>query len=326
MSQITENQRYSISSMQDLGLSQTEIAQKMGVHKSTISRELSRNMDKRNGKYHPALADRKCRARHKNKPKYERFTLAIQELAERYLKEDYSPEQIVGICKKEEIDCVSAERIYQHIWSDKKQGGTLHTHLRRQGRRYRKRGNSKDTRGIIKNRISIAQRPESVENRTHFGDLEVDLIIGADHKSAILTINDRASGVLKMKKIHSKEASEVTEAINDLLEEWKPYIRTITADNGKEFAGHEDVAEQLLIDYYFARPYHSWERGSNENLNGLIRQYFPKKTDFRKISHEQIEKIQTKLNNRPRKRYKYETPIFVMNQLLFNNQNVAFIT
>jgi len=201
----------------------------------------------------------------------------------------------------------------------------LHTHLRRQGRKYRKRGSSKDTRGIIKNRISIDQRNKIVEKRSRFGDLEVDLIIGKNHNQAILTVNDRASGMLKMKKVASKEATVVTKAINEILEDWKPYLRTITADNGKEFAGHEQVAENLEIDYFFAHPYHSWERGSNENLNGLIRQYFTKGSDFTEITNKRVKEIETILNNRPRKRYNYENPIFVMNQLLFN-QKVALVS
>ena len=164
----------------------------------------------------------------------------------------------------------------------------------------------------------IDQRPEIVDKRERFGDLEVDLIIGKNHKQAILTINDRASGILKMKKVMSKESTVITTAMNTLLEDWIPYIKTITADNGKEFAGHEKVAEYLGIDYYFAHPYHSWERGSNENLNGLIRQYFPKGSDFSMISEERIKEVEFKLNTRPRKRFGYENPIFVMNQLLFN--------
>nr|WP_228412673.1 IS30 family transposase [Chryseobacterium sp. SC28] len=236
------------------------------------------------------------------------------------LKEDYSPEQVCGSLREQGEQCVSHERIYQYIWQDKKQGGTLHTHLRNQGRRYRKRGAAKDKRGLIVGRIDIDKRPKIVEARSRFGDLEVDLIIGKNHKSAILTINDRASGMLKMRKIKSKEAGEVSNAIVGELEDWKPYITTITADNGKEFANHQYVAEELQIDHYFAKPYHSWERGSNENLNGLVRQYFKKKDDFNTITNEQIKAIENKINNRPRKRFKYKKPIFVMEELLFNQK------
>ena len=173
--------------------------------------------------------------------------------------------------------------------------------------------------------MSIEQRPGVVDQRKRFGDLEVDLIIGKNHNQAILTINDRASGMLKMKKVASKESDVVTTAINGLLEEWIPYINTITADNGKEFAGHKKVAKFLNIDYYFARPYHSWERGSNENLNGLIRQYFPKGCDFTNITQCRINEVEKILNSRPRKRFDYENPIFVMDKLLFNPE-VAFMS
>ena len=325
MAHLTQNQRYTIWCMQKKGHNQTEIGLLIGKDKSVISRELIRNADGRSGLYKYDLANRKYVARQKSKPKHIRFTSQIQQETEALIEQDYSPEQVVGFLKSEAKQTVSVERIYQHIWADKKAGGTLHTHLRRQGRKNRKRGASKDSRGIIKNRTSIEQRPEIVDKRERFGDLEVDLIIGKNHHQAILTINDRASGMLKMKKVDSKEAHIVTAAINELLEDWKPYIHTITADNGKEFAGHEFVAEYLNIQYYFARPYHSWERGSNENLNGLIRQYFPKGSDFSQISHNTIKQVQDKLNNRPRKRFKFANPIFVMDQLLFNTQ-VAFVT
>jgi len=192
-------------------------------------------------------------------------------------------------------------------------------------RKYRKRGSAKDNRGIITDKVMIDKRPSIVEKRARFGDLEVDLIIGQNHKQAIVTLNDRASGMLKMKKVNTKKAAEVAAAINEMLEDWMPYIHTITSDNGKEFANHKKVAFINNIDYYFANPYHSWERGSNENLNRLIRQYFPKKSDFRIITKQRIKQIEEKLNNRPRKRFNYENPIFVMNKLLFN-QKVAFVT
>jgi IS30 family transposase len=325
MSQITSEQRYTISVLLKQGVKPKDIAKIIDKDRSSIYREINRNKDQRNGNYKAKLAERKCRKRHKTKPKFNRFTPEIKLKVKELIKEDYSPEQVHGFCKKEEIPCVSHETIYQHIWKDKKQKGSLYTHLRRQGRKYRKRGAAKDNRGIIKNRVGIEKRPDIVEKRERFGDFEVDLIIGANHKSAIVTLNDRASGVLKMKKVSSKEAKVVTKAINSLMEEWTPYLHTITADNGKEFAGHLEVAEFLNIDYYFARPYHSWERGSNENLNGLIRQYIKKKSDFRTLSDEYVKSIETKLNNRPRKRLNYQTPIFAMEKLLYN-ESVAFMS
>jgi len=325
MSHITSEQRYTISCLLAQGFSQSKIGKVLGKSKSVICREIHRNKDLRSGDYKPDLAEKKYRMRQAQKKKHIRFTDSVKRDVEALIKEDYSPEQIVGTLAKRGVPCVSSERIYQYIWEDKRQNGLLYTHLRRHGRHYRKRGGSKDSRGIIKDRISIDQRPSIVEKRERFGDLEVDLIIGEHHKQAIVTINDRASGVLKMKKVASKESHIVASAINDLLVGWTPYIHTITSDNGKEFAAHERVASELNVDYYFAHPYHSWERGSNENLNGLIRQYIPKKTDFTNLSDEYIKSIEIKLNNRPRKRYGFETPIFVMEKLLFY-QEVAFVT
>lgn len=325
MSHLTQEQRYTISCMLKKGYNQVQIAAAIGKNKSVVCREMKRNSDQRSGIYSDELANRKYAKRQKEKHKYKKFTLSMIQRVEALLREDYSPEQVVGTLRKQGEICVSIERIYQHIWADKKAKGTLYQYLRRQGRRYRKRGASKDTRGIIKHRVSIEKRPDVVEKRERFGDLEVDLIIGKNHKQAILTINDRASGMLKMRRIASKESKVVTTAINNLLEGWAPYIKTITSDNGREFAGHRKVSELLNIDYYFARPYHSWERGSNENLNGLIRQYFPKGMDFHNLSDTRIKEVETKLNNRPRKRYQYENPIFVMNQLLFNHE-VAFMS
>ena len=325
MSHITESQRYTISSMFKQGYKQFEIARAIGKNKSVISRELKRNSDRRSGIYNDELAHRKYAKRQKEKHKYIKFTLEMQKEVEVLLREDFSPEQVVGVFLKQGKQVVSVERIYQHIWDNKKVFGNLYTHLRRQGRTYRKRGASKDSRGVLKNRISIEQRPLEVEKRERFGDLEVDLIIGKNHEQAIVTINDRASGMLKMKKIPSKKAKVVQQTITELLEEWIPYIFTITSDNGKEFADHQTVAEKSYIDYYFAHPYHSWERGANENLNGLIRQYIPKNTDFKTLSNQYIKNIETKLNNRPRKRFNFDSPIFEMEKLLFN-QKVAFVT
>ncbi len=166
----------------------------------------------------------------------------------------------------------------------------------------------------------MSERPEIVEKRERFGDVEIDTIIGKDHKSAMITINDRATGVLKIRRNKGKNAEELAKNTIEVLKEWKPFLHTITSDNGKEFAMHKKISEELEIDYYFARPYHSWERGSNENLNGLIRQYIPKKTDFDTLTDEYIQFVEDELNNRPRKRFNFETP----NQIL--TKKVAFTT
>lgn len=326
MSHLTLSQRYEISILHKQQLSISVIADEIGKNRSTVYRELERNSDGRNGQYKADLAQRKCESRHGDKNKDKAFTGEIEALVVFYLIQDYSPEQIVGYATRMGKACVSAERIYQFIWKDKKNGGLLYKHLRTKGKKYKKRGSLKDKRGQIVGRIDITQRPEIVNKKQRFGDLEIDLVIGANHKGALLTINDRATGMLKMKYIENKEAKVIEENTIELLEEWAPFIHTITSDNGKEFANHREIAQELTIDYFFAKPYHSWERGANENLNGLVRQYFPKKTNFDLIQQSQVKRAQEILNNRPRKRYKYLTPNEVFVSAINNKGLVAFMT
>lgn len=274
MAQLGISQRYEIYHLQKQGASHTAIAKSIGVHKSTISRELKRNSDSRNGAYKVVLAQKKSDKRHLNKPKSIRFTKEIEDFVTCWLKEDYSPEQIVGKSKKLNVACVSVERIYQFIWADKKQGGVLHTHLRTLGKRYQKRANTNSRRGQIVDRVPIEQRPEVVDKKERIGDLEIDLVIGKDHKGALLTINDRATGMLKMAHLKSKSAKEVEVKTIELLEPWMPFIHTITSDNGKEFANHKAIAEALNIDFFFAKPYQSWQRGANENFECFSKAIF----------------------------------------------------
>lgn len=321
MKHLTEGQRYTIECLLSAGYSREAIAETIGVHKSTVGREIRRNRDGRSGVYNSQLAHRKSIARKKTKTHAIKFIAEVQQMVEVLIREEFSPEQIVGHCKNEGIPCVSHERIYQHIWEDKKKGGDLHEHLRRQGRKYRKRGSSKDSRGVIPNKTNIKHRPAVVEKKSRFGDLEIDTIIGKNHKQAIVTINDRAAGVLWMKRIERRTAELVYKATVALLAPYAPLLKTITSDNGKEFAQFEKIAADLNIDFYFANPYHSWERGANENLNGLVRQYIPKKTDFSTLTDQFITDIETKLNQRPRKRFGFITPNQKWSQLI--NQ-VAF--
>lgn len=320
--QLTQDQRYDLERLLSTKVKKTLIAIELDVHVSSIYRELNRNSDGRNGKYSAKLAQRKCDDRHSQKMKSIKFTEEIKQETIRLLKLDFSPEQVSGFLKKEQKDTVSTERIYQFIWEDKKKGGKLFKHLRTKGKRYRKRGALKDNRGIIKGRVDIEKRPHIVDNKERLGDLEVDTVIGKDHKGALVTINDRATGMLKMKIVKSKEASLVSQAIIDELQEWKPFLNTITADNGKEFSEHQKIAEELDIDFYFAKPYHSWERGANENLNGLVRQYFPKSSDFSDITQLDVKRVEYILNNRPRKRYDFLAPIDIfvkkVNQIDFS--------
>tara|TARA_B100001248_G_C27358266_1_gene444992 strand:+ start:204 stop:1184 length:981 start_codon:yes stop_codon:yes gene_type:complete len=309
MKHLTKEQRYAISVMRTKNYSLKEIAEDIGKDKSVISRELKRNCDKRTGEYRSDLAQRKYETRMRNKPKKRYFTEEIKAVVEELLAKDHSPEQIANRLKKEGRPTVSHERIYQHIWEDKKKGGSLYKHLRRQGKKYKKRGNKTDNRGIIKNRKDIDLRPKEVEFKKRFGDLEMDTIIGKNHKGCLLTINDRATGMVWISKLPGKNAHILSEKVIHTLSPIKEYLHTITVDNGKEFAAHEKISQRLGVEIYFAKPYQSWQRGANENLNGLIRQYFPKKLSFENITDEQIQEVQDKLNNRPRKRLGYLSPI-----------------
>ena len=322
MKHLTAEQRYVIAALLQAGKKKNEIAKVIHKDKSTVSREIKRNGDERSCEYRADLASRKCQKRHVEKRKHIRFTEEVKTFVEQQLREDLSPEQIVGLANNNKQEKVSHERIYQHIWQDKKQGGKLYTHLRNEGKRYRKRGSKKDRRGIIPNRVDIDQRPAIVEEKQRFGDFEIDTLIGSHHKEALVTINDRKTGIVKIKKVASKEAEVVANAAIEVMMPYKQLLHTITADNGKEFALHEKISQELKINFYFAKPYHSWERGANENLNGLIRQYFPKKTDFATITDEQVQWVEDKLNNRPRKRHGFLTPIQLFNQ----TEKVAFMT
>jgi transposase, IS30 family len=320
MSHLTKEQRYTIQVLLSQNYSKPEIASVLGKHKSVIYREIKRNCDKRNGFYKSDLAQVKYDTRLKEKPKKITFTDQIKQSVNQLIKEDYSPEQIVGYCKKNQIQCVSIERIYQHIWKDKKQKGTLYKHLRTKGKRYKKRGNINESRGKLTDRNAIENRPKIVEEKQRFGDFELDTIIGKNHQGAIVTINDRCTGLLKIKKVATKDSKLVKNAIVDLLMGLKPYIHTITSDNGKEFAQHKEISKELDIDFYFANPNSPWERGANENLNGLLRQYIPKSSSFEDLTDEKLYEIQEKINNRPRKRFKFESPNYMF------NQKVAFVT
>ena len=325
MKHLTVEQRYTIAVMKKQSYMQKDIALAIEKDKSVVSRELRRNCDKRSGCYYSELAQRKYNQRQKEKPKHVTFSSEVENFVESWLEKDYSPEQIVGRAKLEGINCVSHERLYQHIWRDKKQGGKLHLHLRRKGRKYRKRGAAKDTRGIIKDRIDISQRPAIVDQKQRLGDFEIDTVIGQNHKGALLTINDRVSSLVLIAKLNGKNAEELAQKAIEVLNPFKEWSNTITADNGKEFAEHKTISQSLALDFYFAKPYHSWERGANENTNGLIRQYFTKGSSFENITNQDVAKVQDILNNRPRKKLGFLSPIEFLS-IHLTNSKVAFVT
>jgi IS30 family transposase len=304
--QLSQEQRYQIEILKKAGKNQTEIAELLDVSPSTICREMQRNKGKKG--YRPKQAQIKAVKRRKEAAKSLKMTAELIVLIEARIIMDWSPEQISGSLKDELGILISHERIYQHIWADKRHGGTLYTHLRQSNKKRKKQYGSKDKRGQIRNRVSIDERPAIVAEKTRIGDWEIDTVIGQNHQGALVTIVDRVSKFTLIKKVDSKHAEVVTAATISLLQPYLDKTLTITADNGKEFAGHETIKEQLNADVYFAHPYHSWERGLNENTNGLIRQYFTKGSSFENITDDEVEAVMNKLNHRPRKTLKFKTP------------------
>lgn len=309
MKQLTEGQRYELQAYLQAGINKDEIAHLLGIHRSTLYRELSRNKWKPTDRYDADYAQYRYELRKSQRKRPVKFDKYVEARAKAMLVElHYSPEQIVGRCKGLGFPMVSVERLYQWIWADKRKAGDLYLSLRRKGRKHRKRASGHNNRGCIPNRRDISERPAIVQKRKRWGDLEIDTIIGKNHKGAILTINERKTGWLWACKLPSKEAKYVAAATVKLLKPYKGWIHTITSDNGTEFADHEYIAKELGIDFYFARPYHSWERGANENLNGLVRQYIPKGISFEYITQKTIEEITCEINQRPRKRLDFLSP------------------
>jgi IS30 family transposase len=308
--QLTEEDRIEIYAMKQAGKEQNKIAAKLGVHPSTVGRELHRNTGLRG--YRPKQAQQKTLHRRFTARKAVKMTPETIGHIESKLREQHSPEQIAERMK---CDCprhasaVSHERIYQHIWQDKAQGGALYKHLRIGGtKQRRKRRNSRDMRGTIKNRVGIEKRPKIVERRIRIGDWEGDTVIGKNHQGALVTLVDRKSKLTLIGKVRRYTAEAVEQTIISLMEALPRRNYTLTVDNGKEFASHESVAATLQIKVYFADPYSAWQRGLNENTNGLIRQYVPKGSEVRSLTARQVQHIMDRLNNRPRKALGFLTP------------------
>jgi IS30 family transposase len=313
--QLTREQRYQIYALMKAAQNQSQIAIVVGCHKSTISRELRRNCGQKG--YRPYQADelafdRQCDAY--------RARIAPQtwQQVERLLRQEWSPEQIAGRLKLERQPTVSHECIYLYVYADKRRGGTLHRHLRSQ-KKQRKRYSGYIRRGQIPNRTSIDQRPKIVASKGRFGDWEADTIVGARHKGGILSVVERKSKLTRLRKLANKTAAELKDISVTLLRPLAARVHTITVDNGKEFCEHELIAAGLQARLYFAHPYSSWERGLNENTNGLVRQYFPKKYEFGRITDQDLQQVEDLLNNRPRKTLGYRTP----NEVFFKQRSVA---
>jgi IS30 family transposase len=317
--QLTQEQRYHIWALKKTGFSQTDIATEIGVHKSTITRELQRNSGQRG--YRPKQAHALAQRRQQDRARTPRIAAQTWEMVETHLRQQWSPEQISGWLRREHKQRVSHERIYQYVYDDKWAGGTLHRHLRCQ-KQHRKRYGSRDRRGQLANRRCISERPAIVQQRSRLGDWEADTIIGKGHQPALVSLTERKSKLTLLAKVEQTTAEAVEAAIGRLLGPLAQRVHTITSDNGREFAHHQKIAARLEADFYFAHPYASWERGLNENTNGLVRQYFPKGSDFTIITDEAVGKVMQRLNHRPRKTLGFSTPY----QVFYASSAVALTT
>jgi len=288
----------------------SEIARQIGKDRSVISREIKRNSGL-NGRYRASYADEMAQVRKERLSRPRKLTPDMEVyILEKIRSEQWSPEQIKGHADANGMPMVSHESIYKIIRKDKKNGGDLYKNCRH-GLKHRTRpvgGKSL----AIKNKRSIEERPAVVEERSRIGDWEVDTIVGPMNKGAILTMVDRKSGFLFLRKLdRGKNADGLSKVMIDTLMPYKADVQTITSDNGTEFARHEEIAQKLEAGFYFSHPYSSWERGSNENTNGLIRQYIDKKKGFEDVNSLEINEIQHKINRRPRKKLGYLAPVQV---------------
>ncbi len=297
--QLTENERYQIYAMKKAGHSQESIASVLDRSSSTISRELHRNEGLKG--YRPAQAQRFSDSRREAAYKKSKVNDAVCIWITKLLRQELSPQQIVDYLRRHKKLSLHHETVYRLVYADKAVGGGLYRYLRIVSKPYRKRYGHYDRRGKIKNRVSIEKRPLIVARRTRIGDWEGDTVIGKNRKSALLTLVERKTLYTVIVRLTGKRADLLAEAMVNVMKPMKSRFHTLTLDNGLEFAHHEQIAKQLKAAIYFAHPYASWERGINENTNGLIRQYFPKGTDFNQVTDDDIAHVMERLNNRPRK-------------------------
>lgn len=308
--QLSKEQRFQMEVLLKEKIAKIRIAQQLGVDRSTIHRELKRNQLKKS--YSAKLAQQEADIRKERFAHTRKLSPGMMKfIREKLVQEQWSPQQITGYCKTHQIEMVSHERIYQFVYADKKNGGMLFKHLRIASKPYRKRYGSYDRRGKIQDRVSIEQRPEIVAQRSRIGDWEVDTLIGRNHKGAVLSIVERKSLFLLVSKLSGKQAAETRRTIINLLAPFKQAVHTITSDNGQEFTEHKKISKKLEADYFFTHPYSAWEKGTNENMNGLIRQYVPKKSCLTELPDSYLNQVAEKLNNRPRKSLNWKTPLHV---------------
>ncbi len=306
--QITSEERYIIATLRHERLSASQIAVRLRRHRSTISRELRRNAARHDGNYRAQGAIERTRARRSRSRRNRHFTEQDLALVERKLEEGWSPEQIAGKLKLSGELSISHETIYAHVWRDKKRGGVLHRRLRQSLKLRRKRRNSYDSRGRLAGKRHISERPASVESKRRVGHWEVDTVVGTGSKDCVATLVERKTGYAMIGKLTDRSMHGMSKRLRMLIRRVPGRCKTITSDNGTEFHDYASVEDAMDVKFYFATPYHSWERGCNENFNGLLRQYLPKRTSQAQVTQRSCDRIAEILNDRPRKRRGYRTP------------------
>jgi IS30 family transposase len=313
---LTERERYQIDDLRREGFSQAAIAKQLNRSTATLSREIQRNQGERGWKPRQAQIKSRERLTARGSGNVKRVSSAAWNYAKTQLENDqWSPEQIAGRLELEGSESISHETIYQRILEDKEAGGLLYMHLRCKKKRKKRYGSARSSRGAIPNRVDIDQRPAIVDSRQRVGDWEGDTIIGAhDGGAVIASMVERKSRYTCLAKAKNKTTTVVTQSINQCMLPIAECVLTITLDNGKEFSQHECLSDRLNADVFFAKPYHSWERGLNENTNGLVRQYFPKRIPFDNITEHELQSVARKINNRPRKCLGYKTPFEVFSR------------
>lgn len=306
-SQITPEERYTLATLrrQVPAYTPAAIARIMGRHRSTISRELKRNSALLDGYYRPSKAQERTNGRRSRSRRNSHFTQDDWKLIDGLLRDDVSPEQITG--RLEGLLKVSHETIYKHVWYDKRQGGDLHRHLRHPTKR-RKRYATHERRGRLTGKRHISERPAAVELRQELGHWEMDTVMGAGSKDCIVTLVERVTGMTLIGKLRDRTVVVLNKRVLKLIRQHPGEFKTITVDNGTEFHGYRKIEKATGVLFYFATPYHSWERGTNENTNGLIRQYLPKRRSMSGVTQQRCNAIAAKLNSRPRKRLGFLTP------------------
>jgi len=306
--QITSGERYAIAALRKRKLSVRAIGVELGRSASTVSRELRRNLSTQ-GRYSPPKADSYAVARRRRSRRNSHFGSDEWGIVEHLIGLDWSPEQVSGWLRRHRVLSISHETIYLRVWHDKQVGGELWRHLRQAAKRRRKRYRSHDSRGRLAGKRHISERPAEVESRRVCGHWEIDSIMGDDHgRHSALTVVERKTGYLQMGKLVRHCAADAAARTIELIDRQRDCFKTITADNGTEFHSYMLVEQATGVPFYFATPHHSWERGTNENTNGLIRQYLPKRRSMAKVTQADLEAIAARLNARPRKRLGYRTP------------------